>query len=67
MPIDIFPRQETRAREPGRAEGERKERRKKKWVSSSVSSARSSSSRSKATFAMAYDALSESQRGFQVA
>ncbi|AQK63871.1 hypothetical protein ZEAMMB73_Zm00001d013562 [Zea mays] len=59
-PIDIFPRQETRAREPGHAEGERKERRKKKWVSSSMSSARSSSSRSRATFAMAYDALSES-------
>ena len=47
--------------------GPRKPKRKKNRASSPTSSARSSSSRSRASFATAYDAFSESQRGFRVA
>ncbi|KAL5211869.1 hypothetical protein ABZP36_022716 [Zizania latifolia] len=46
--------------------GPRKARRKKSKTSSLTSSARSSSSMSRTSFATAYDAFSESQRGFRV-
>ncbi|CAM0946799.1 unnamed protein product [Alopecurus aequalis] len=46
--------------------GPRKVRRKKTRTSSPTCSARSSSSRSRASFATAYDDFNESQRGFRV-
>ncbi|KQJ93472.1 CRIB domain-containing protein RIC10 [Brachypodium distachyon] len=66
LPIDIFPDkpgQETSSCPP---RGPRKARRKKTRTSSPTSSARSSSSRSRASFASAYDDFNESQRGFRV-
>ncbi|RCV05369.1 hypothetical protein SEVIR_1G077300v4 [Setaria viridis] len=73
MPIEIFPdnskaRQQEGPSFPDVARGgPRKPKRKKNRASSPTSSARSSSSRSRASFATAYDAFSESQRGFRVA
>ncbi|KAG2656182.1 CRIB domain-containing protein RIC10-like isoform X2 [Panicum virgatum] len=72
MPIEIFqdnskPGQEGPSCHDAPRGGPRKPKRKKNRASSPTSSARSSSSRSRASFATAYDAFSESQRGFRVA
>ncbi|RLM79541.1 CRIB domain-containing protein RIC10-like [Panicum miliaceum] len=72
MPIEIFqdnskPGQEAPSCHDVPRGGPRKPKRKKNRASSPASSARSSSSRSRASFATAYDAFSESQRGFRVA
>ncbi|CAN6271513.1 unnamed protein product [Urochloa humidicola] len=71
MPIEIFPDNSKAGQETAcpdvRRGGPRKPKRKKNRASSPTSSARSSSSRSRASFATAYDAFSESQRGFRVA
>ncbi|AQK68697.1 CRIB domain-containing protein RIC10 [Zea mays] len=71
LPIDIFQDKRPGQENPDVQRGERKARRKKtkknRASSPPASSARSSSARSTASFATAYDAFSESQRGFPVA
>ncbi|EES04566.1 hypothetical protein BDA96_04G055600 [Sorghum bicolor] len=68
LPIEMFQDSRPGQENPDMARGQRKAKRKKKnRASSPASSARSSSSRSRASFATAYDAFSESQRGFRVA
>lgn len=71
LPIDIFQDKRPGQDNPDVQRGERKVRRKKtkknRASSPPASSARSSSARSTASFATAYDAFSESQRGFPVA
>jgi hypothetical protein len=69
MPIEIFPdnSKAPSSRDVPRGGPRKPKRKKQNRASSPTSSARSSSSRSRASFATAYDAFSESQRGFRVA